>query len=217
MTYKSTASTKKPRLILIRGLPGSGKSTFARTFKDFVHLEADMFFEDEKGRHCYDGSKIKDAHKWCMGKTKTHLSSGHNVVVSNTFSRRWEVQFYLDIAEHFGIIPEIILCKGHFTSTHNLTEEYIQRMIERWETIERENIYIPTDTKKAEKYPDDIMKAVRQNLNLGPDDESQDDYIMKMSKDEVLNRVAQWNNLLGFGPTIRRWVESIWGVDLSAD
>ena len=35
MTYKS-------ELVLIRGLPGSGKSTMARAMTGFVHLEADM-------------------------------------------------------------------------------------------------------------------------------------------------------------------------------
>lgn len=39
----------KPKLILIRGLPGSGKSTLAETMTGFEHLEADMFFIDEKG------------------------------------------------------------------------------------------------------------------------------------------------------------------------
>lgn len=63
-------------------------------------------------------------------------------------------------------------------------------------------------------YPDAIMEAVRQNLGLEKNDTSMDDTIMKMSKDEVLDRVGTWNNLIGFGPSVRSWVEGIWGVDL---
>ena len=53
------------RLILVRGIPGSGKSTFARSLGG-VHYEADMFFLDEMSNYVFDVTKIKDAHSWCQ-------------------------------------------------------------------------------------------------------------------------------------------------------
>lgn len=65
-------------------------------------------------------------------------------------------------------------------------------------------------------YTDYIMESVRQNLGLDHDDTSKDSLIAEMDKDEILDRVATWNNLINFGSSIRSWVEDIWGIDLSA-
>ncbi len=69
----------------------------------------------------------------------------------------------------------------------------------------------------AIKYPEHIMKAVRQNLGVGEDDMSMDSDIEAMSKGEVLNRVATWNNLIGYGAIIKRWVEDIYNITLKGD
>ncbi len=52
-------------LYIVRGIPGSGKSTFAKTLGG-QHYEADMFFIDENGVYNFDFTKIKDAHQWCI-------------------------------------------------------------------------------------------------------------------------------------------------------
>ena len=51
-------------LVLIRGLPGSGKSTMAKVLAlvGFEHYEADMFFV-VNGQYRYDATRIRDAHK----------------------------------------------------------------------------------------------------------------------------------------------------------
>lgn len=58
-------------LVLIRGLPGSGKSTMARILRQvgYEHFEADIFFED-RGVYRYDASRVADAHAWCQRDTK---------------------------------------------------------------------------------------------------------------------------------------------------
>jgi hypothetical protein len=52
-------------LILLRGLPNSGKSTAAKLFNKDPHFEADMFFLDANGDYEFDITKIKEAHNWC--------------------------------------------------------------------------------------------------------------------------------------------------------
>lgn len=64
------------------------------------------------------------------------------------------------------------------------------------------------------KYFDYIMEAVRQNLGLEPDDTTHDEEIEEMSRDEVLDRVCEWNGLIGYGDTVREWIEDIWRIDL---
>ena len=89
-----------PKLILIRGLPGSGKSTLAKQYVaqgSFKHFEADQFFVDANGNYNFDPSKIKFAHQWCQDQVRKALVEGYNVVVSNTFTQKWEMKAYLDM------------------------------------------------------------------------------------------------------------------------
>jgi predicted kinase len=123
-------------LILVRGLPGSGKSTFAYGFSytgNFFHYEADMFFYDDDGDYVFNPKKIKDAHEWCQRKTNEALADGRNVVVSNTFSQLWELQPYLDMADKYGVRVQVITCEGDYGNIHNVPVETVERMRKRWE------------------------------------------------------------------------------------
>jgi len=52
-------------LFLVRGLPGSGKTSFASAiWNDYAVCEADKFFYDKEGNYNFDGSKLKEAHAW---------------------------------------------------------------------------------------------------------------------------------------------------------
>ena len=120
---------KKPKLIIIRGLPGSGKTTIAKTqFPDYILVETDMFFM-HKGEYKYNPKKIKEAHAWCYETVRAFLNSGYNVVVANTFTQRWEFQKYIDL----GFSYKIIVAKGNYNSVHNVPKHVIERMKNRWE------------------------------------------------------------------------------------
>jgi predicted kinase len=118
-------------LTLIRGLPGSGKSTAAKNMKYF-HLEADMYFM-RGGEYQFDASKLGAAHGWCQNAARSALECGMDVVVSNTFTQHWEMDPYRRMAEEVGAEFEVIVCEGDFGSVHNVPMEAIQRMKDRWE------------------------------------------------------------------------------------
>ncbi len=120
-------------LILIRGLPGSGKSTLAKKFVGFKHLEADDFFM-HGDKYLYDPSKIKNAHIRCQSEAWLSLQQGVSVVVANTFSRKWEMQPYLDMCKELHIPYTIITVHGDYANVHNVPQAVIQKMKERWET-----------------------------------------------------------------------------------
>lgn len=66
----------------------------------------------------------------------------------------------------------------------------------------------------ANRYEDHIMRYVRENLGLEPDDTSRDEEISNMSQSEVLDRVLTWHGLCNYGDTVLNWVDDIFNVDL---
>lgn len=120
-------------LVLIRGLPGSGKTTLAQRLLeplDAVHLEADMFWGPD---YAFDLSRLREAHEWCLDETARHLSEGTSVVVSNTFTRLWEMQTYVALAVYLSARLTVIHCEGRHGSVHGVPPEVVERMAARWE------------------------------------------------------------------------------------
>ena len=120
-------------LVLIRDLPGSGKSTLARSMHSHEHIEADMYFVDDLGQYEFNPTQLNNAHKWCQLACRTHLKGGRDVVVSNTFTQLWEMQPYFDLAVEHGATVRVIEATGNFENIHDVPENSIQRMRERWE------------------------------------------------------------------------------------
>ena len=70
-------------LVLLRGLPGSGKSTAAKLFNKAPHFEADMYFM-KNGNYKFDFNGLKDAHNSC--KRKVHKAM-HPSLFNSLFYR----------------------------------------------------------------------------------------------------------------------------------
>jgi len=127
---------KMNHLILVRGLPGSGKSTFAHMMSHhgFLHVEADMFFVGPDG-YKFNGLKIADAHDWCQKEVVRALDHGENVIVSNTFTQKWEIEPYQKMVEKTGCKLTIIKMEGNYGSVHGIPEIALQKMKDRWEEL----------------------------------------------------------------------------------
>jgi predicted kinase len=123
-------------LFLIRGLPGSGKTTYAKQMVEdygLEHYEADMFFTNENGVYHFSPETLKDAHAWCQKAVFDALMCGKNVVVSNVFSQQWEAQPYYDMCKKLGCMFQIIERKENYGSIHNVPQQTIDKMRARWE------------------------------------------------------------------------------------
>lgn len=126
-------------LIIIRGLPGSGKSTYAKThYPDADNFEADMFFIGDDGKYKFDATKLKDAHAWCFNNAINSLKSesDSDVIVSNTFVSLWEMENYVKNASKIpGVSVKVVELHSNYGSIHGVPETKMEQMRQRWETI----------------------------------------------------------------------------------
>ena len=126
-------------LILIRGLSGSGKTTLANMLApewntDTAHFEADDFFYDENGDYHFDRDQLSAAHEACQQNARQAMKEGCPlIVVSNTFSQRWEMRPYLRAANHENYSVQIVECQGSFGGRHQVPRTTVKRMRDRWE------------------------------------------------------------------------------------
>lgn len=123
-------------LVIVRGGPGSAKTTLARTLAPMANFAADDFFEDAEGNYSFDASKIGEAHRQCQDRTEEALAAGVSIVaVHNTFSKAWEARPYFALAANYNYSVFVVECQNDFGNVHEVPEHAIKRMRDRWEPL----------------------------------------------------------------------------------
>ena len=130
------------QVVIMRGLPGSGKSTIAETLAkstEFSYVcSADKFFIDHDGKYIFDRSQIGQAHKYCRTWFDAFIKSGTDlIIVDNTNVKRKDFAYYIDQAQKYKYAVTEVLVGGwsdndittyHRRCTHGVPLETIQRM-----------------------------------------------------------------------------------------
>ena len=137
-------------LYLVRGLPGAGKTTFAKKLiKELKHVEeiindivesdssneitwyeADHFFE-YNNQYNYNKDEIRLAHVYCLSNAVLSLRKGNDVIVSNTFTTFDEIKKYIDYLKNDDTLF-VFDIEQQFESVHNVPEETLQKMRNRY-------------------------------------------------------------------------------------
>lgn len=133
-------SLKKKKVIIMRGVPGSGKSTKAKSFEGVI-VSADDYFMNN-GIYCYNSSLIREAHQRCLANFSFLLYKGIPlVIVDNTNIQKWNYEKYEKVAKQYGYEVEVVSLKDSGLSVqelakrniHGVPEEKIKQMLNSWE------------------------------------------------------------------------------------
>jgi len=138
--------SKQKKLIILRGLPGSGKTELANDLlkknKNGQIFSVNDFFIND-GKFKYDTSKAKEAHLWNQSRAENAMKEGCSlIIINNPNVRKWEARPYVESGIKYGYIIEFIETNSVWKNdvyelskrdVHNVPIEVIKKMKNQWE------------------------------------------------------------------------------------
>ncbi|XP_055696764.1 uncharacterized protein LOC129797910 isoform X2 [Phlebotomus papatasi] len=149
-------------MIIMRGLPGSGKTYLGRKIVDETvggdyrrHIfSSDNFFYDVNGVYKYDIEKLSEAHAFNQNCVFKRAYDGWSpIIVDNTNMKLWEMQIYCKYAVQFGYIVRVLepttpwawnLTRLSQMNEHSVPRESIERMLLKYEKLNGEQELLAT-------------------------------------------------------------------------
>ncbi|XP_077015109.1 uncharacterized protein LOC143681722 isoform X2 [Tamandua tetradactyla] len=133
-------------LILLRGLPGSGKTTLSRILlaqsRDGIVFSTDDYFHHQDG-YRYNVTQLGDAHDWNQNRAKQAIDQGRSpVIIDNTNTQAWEMKPYVEMAIGKGYRVEFHEPETWWKfdpeelekrNKHGVSRQKIAQMLDRYE------------------------------------------------------------------------------------
>lgn len=126
-------------MYLIRGVSGSGKTTFAKTLEKSLE-DAKSFAADDyfywlgNGEYQFAPNMLPTAHGFCRKNVTTAAENGvRNIIVHNTFTTEGELLPYLNIAadNDYKVVSIVMENRHGNSSVHAVPLEVVNKQAER--------------------------------------------------------------------------------------
>jgi predicted kinase len=124
-------------LLIIRGLPGSGKSSLAQVAvaAGFTHLEDDMYHHTDEGDYEFEWARNDAAFEWLLHTTKRLLMHGQSVVVSSVFTTNATMAPYFKFCEACGIRITVARMEADHGNIHDVPKWVLGKMRDEYEVL----------------------------------------------------------------------------------
>lgn len=121
--------------VIIRGLPGSGKTTFAKTnFQNYLHYDLDYLFCDINANYRYEEQIRPIAEQLLYQLVSTALCKKESVVLTEVFPTKDSLHLYMELAAYHNLQPTIItLTNSSYDSIHNVPKHVFDRLAETFD------------------------------------------------------------------------------------
>lgn len=96
-------------VVIMRGVSGSGKSTYAKEhFPDHTIVSADAFRYNDKGEYVFNAKTASEGHESCYRAFCEAMSRGESVVVDNTNTALSHFANYLEEARRLKASVRVV-------------------------------------------------------------------------------------------------------------
>lgn len=132
------------KLIIMQGVPGSGKSTRAKELKEELGDNAVICSTDDyfmvNGEYCFRPIGLSDYHSLNLERAKDLMNEGKTVIVDNTNIEAWECRRYVLHAFTLGIEILFVRVEGDYQSVHNVPQHIVENMKAKMEVLSLQTV-----------------------------------------------------------------------------
>jgi predicted kinase len=130
-------------LILLRGLPGAGKTALAEALSEngtYPVFSVDSYFTNDDGSYDFRYGENHIAYKECARQAEAAMKLGKpKIFLDNTFTMEWEMEPYFSLASQYGYRVFVVTVENRHkgVNVHGITEEQLLKMAEKYKVVLR--------------------------------------------------------------------------------
>ena len=120
-------------LYIVRGIPGSGKSTLIKKITKNI-VELDDYYNEKYGYYKFSYDEVPQSHKYALNKIeKMMIDKLDEIAVIDSFIKNKDFDQYKKLAIKYNYKPIEIIVHSDFKDIHNVPIKRLEEMCNEFE------------------------------------------------------------------------------------